>query len=773
MKKLLLISLFMIVRFSALMAQQQYYNWQISAGIGAMGYSGDLSYKVSSAKVNFPAYRLSVGRNISPSLAITLQGMYGQISANDRARDWHGNVQTNNPNFSRALNFQTDIRSADLLLSYRLNNGMVLSKHAFFAPYLFAGIGLTNFTVFGDLYNESGQKYYYWSDQTIRNQPQQPANINTAQVISQDGRFETNLTNLATEKTYPTTVWSIPAGAGVNLRISDRISANIQAGASFAFSGYLDDVNGNYRNEYTTPQQAYAANPSGIISGSRGNNKNDVYLSAFVSLAYHFNFKKKAFQTPLVYTGYSSPQPLAYENDASQPDDPLPAIQNAPAITNQITPPVTPQAPVQAELQKTGQEPTKQTVDINLRVIVENGKTSVDTIQIPVSSSNPTQRIYTDNISSTKILYDSTNIRLTDTSLPLQNRQSIVPQDNSLRQEMNLMRRELDSLKSVRQVPVPGLMYTDSIQPGRQVETTQALRNNNPVAAGENTRIRALEQEVESLRNSLERERTLNTNARTTPPQVIIRETPVNNYDRRPATGLSVGVPLIQEKNYSKEELSALKTEVSSIQTQLDSLRAQKQIAQDTTVDSRIDSLMTLINRIERLNTSASNSSPSPANNTIMGNDTTARQLIDSLQVQIAGLNQSLASAQAKMAKEMDSLSSGVPLSALGSTVIYYDINVSKLNSNDQQRLSFLGRKLQADRSVLLHIKGFTDQTGNTAYNLALSRKRAENVKNYLVSQLGIPPEQILINYFGQQKSSSSGKDNPYDRRVELELFRE
>jgi hypothetical protein len=37
---------------------------------------------------------------------------------------------------------------------------------------------------------------------------------------------------------------------------------------------------------------------------------------------------------------------------------------------------------------------------------------------------------------------------------------------------------------------------------------------------------------------------------------------------------------------------------------------------------------------------------------------------------------------------------------------------------------------------------------------------------------MGVQPEQILINYFGQQKSSSTA-GNAHDRRVELELFRE
>jgi OOP family OmpA-OmpF porin len=124
------------------------------------------------------------------------------------------------------------------------------------------------------------------------------------------------------------------------------------------------------------------------------------------------------------------------------------------------------------------------------------------------------------------------------------------------------------------------------------------------------------------------------------------------------------------------------------------------------------------------------------------------------------------------LAAGIDTLSMGVPYTALGSTVVYYDVNMAQLKEADKQRLTILGRKLKSEPSVLLLIKGFTDQTGNADYNLKLSQKRAENVKNYFITQLGVQPEQILINYFGQQKSSSTS-GNAYDRRVELELFRE
>jgi outer membrane protein OmpA-like peptidoglycan-associated protein len=214
--------------------------------------------------------------------------------------------------------------------------------------------------------------------------------------------------------------------------------------------------------------------------------------------------------------------------------------------------------------------------------------------------------------------------------------------------------------------------------------------------------------------------------------------------------------------------MKQLENELAGIQSQLDGLRSQKKIEADTTIDNKIDSLMNLVSTIQNNKTSQNDQ------NSLDQNAANLRQtqLADSLQRQILSLNQSLKNMEKGLAAGIDTLSMGVPYTALGSTVVYYDVNMAQLKEADKQRLTILGRKLKLEPSVLLLIKGFTDQTGNADYNLKLSQKRAENVKNYFITQLGVQPEQILINYFGQQKSSSSA-GNAYDRRVELELFRE
>ena len=62
---------------------------------------------------------------------------------------------------------------------------------------------------------------------------------------------------------------------------------------------------------------------------------------------------------------------------------------------------------------------------------------------------------------------------------------------------------------------------------------------------------------------------------------------------------------------------------------------------------------------------------------------------------------------------------------------------------------------------------GHADLPGDRQSNLALSRRRAETVRTYLL-QSGIAPERALLNFFGEEQASATG---PADRRVEVRFF--
>ncbi|MEX1131934.1 MAG: OmpA family protein [Flavobacteriales bacterium] len=65
-------------------------------------------------------------------------------------------------------------------------------------------------------------------------------------------------------------------------------------------------------------------------------------------------------------------------------------------------------------------------------------------------------------------------------------------------------------------------------------------------------------------------------------------------------------------------------------------------------------------------------------------------------------------------------------------------------------------------------ITGYTDRSGDPAVNLRLSEQRALAVRNHLL-QRGIAPERLLVNHYGDSRSTGR---NPDERRVEIEWLR-
>jgi len=81
---------------------------------------------------------------------------------------------------------------------------------------------------------------------------------------------------------------------------------------------------------------------------------------------------------------------------------------------------------------------------------------------------------------------------------------------------------------------------------------------------------------------------------------------------------------------------------------------------------------------------------------------------------------------------------------------------------------------LKDNPDVSIHIEGHTDSIGTEEYNLQLSRKRAESVRNYLVSK-GISPERITIFGFGASMpiaTNQTEEGRALNRRVEVWFVR-
>ena len=110
---------------------------------------------------------------------------------------------------------------------------------------------------------------------------------------------------------------------------------------------------------------------------------------------------------------------------------------------------------------------------------------------------------------------------------------------------------------------------------------------------------------------------------------------------------------------------------------------------------------------------------------------------------------------------------------------IFFDFDRSDLRAVSQSQLDRMTTILQENPSYKAKLVGHTDAKGSNEYNQALSRRRANAAKNYLIDK-GIPESRIIIDYSGEAKpiaknELNGGIDTPqgrqYNRRVELQVL--
>lgn len=103
---------------------------------------------------------------------------------------------------------------------------------------------------------------------------------------------------------------------------------------------------------------------------------------------------------------------------------------------------------------------------------------------------------------------------------------------------------------------------------------------------------------------------------------------------------------------------------------------------------------------------------------------------------------------------------------------VLFPLNSSYLTDNAKAELDKLANLLADDAGSSLVIEGHTDATGTEEYNLWLSERRAESVKNYLVSK-GLSEGKVSIHGYGQSKPvapNNTKEGRQKNRRVEITI---
>jgi outer membrane protein OmpA-like peptidoglycan-associated protein len=105
--------------------------------------------------------------------------------------------------------------------------------------------------------------------------------------------------------------------------------------------------------------------------------------------------------------------------------------------------------------------------------------------------------------------------------------------------------------------------------------------------------------------------------------------------------------------------------------------------------------------------------------------------------------------------------------------LILFDFDSDGIKIESLPLLQEFGKAFQSDhlKDAVLIIAGHTDNTGSDEYNLGLSRRRAEAVKTFLISQYRLPENQLLVKFYGENKpleSNETTEGRAKNRRVEF-----
>lgn len=187
------------------------------------------------------------------------------------------------------LNFETGITAFSFSLEYRF--GHLFTPTSLIRPYISLGVESVHFSAKGDLTNEAGMDYYYWSDGTIRDMDQAVSDPAAAQILYRDYQYETDLRlreqNLFGLGNYSQQTLALPVEVGVHFRIDQRSSVSVGVSYHYTLSDMLDNV----------------AHEGTSIQGNKGN---DSYF--YPHVAFHFDlFKPEPPFTDLFLSGQYDP----------------------------------------------------------------------------------------------------------------------------------------------------------------------------------------------------------------------------------------------------------------------------------------------------------------------------------------------------------------------------------------------------------------------------------------------------------------------------------
>ncbi len=783
-------------------AQQDKFGWRLGAAGGLMSYTGDLTDQFRLVQptprtihpfdhIDFKTYGLTAERSLSRAWGLGISYSKGQFTANDRSIDWKGKLQTNGSNFDRSLNALTKIRNYGAYFAYYFDNEKLMGKTAFFAPYLKAGVGVTRFKVYGDLYfGENNQPYYYWPDGTIRNLPE---GHSTAIIVEQDGHFETNLTELETEGvSYKTSVFTPMAGLGLKFRLANRLNLNLEYLFHFTQTDYLDDVSGKFLPEYDNPAQEYAANPANWNGEYRGNSngKDDFYTFATVSLHYNLGRKKEAFFAPAIFTGAL---PL-WEKDTADSKVVLDTVEmDTPPLVDPTETEMADEIQRQQEqISKTTQPDTAAAIEKPAQKTGDSGKEKpAPAAPQPKASEKPLAPVVEQNQQKiTALETELATLKSRQDSLESKVDPSVKTQ---MAGEIKRLEQQIDSLKSTPKTPKPPAPPAtaptkpdDEVQSMRKelqtIKSQLQQRQEQAPQGASDAELAALRAKVQQYEQQLAAR-----NDRRSQQELAALRASIESLSKEVAKPQSVIVAPPAADTGKDQQIAELNARMQEMQKSLDSLRAQsaapakpdslKKVQPDpevTALKAELDSLKAKIKADELQRKQQAEAEAQALEAQRLQAEVQKRNEAEAQrQAELDAAKQELAEMKEKQAATAEAERKAKALADLKTKIkgwekkpVYFETGSATLNEQAKSTVQEAAKLLLMHPELIATLNGFTDPSGNRQRNLELSRSRAEAVQQLLV-QTGVPADRISIGKGGIDNNVRTPQEG---RRVEVSL---
>lgn len=197
---------------------------------GIVNYQGDVQQKFFTFDQSHTAFGFGARYSISNHISAGLSVLSGKLSGSD----------AQSTNLARNLSFATNIQELKVIAEYDLWD----LEERRFTPYGTVGLSFFKFDPY--TYRTSGEKVYL-------------------QPLGTEGQ---GLPDYPEKKMYKLTQAGLPFGGGLRVKITDGIFFSTELVFRKLMTDYLDDVSGNYADQY---KLAAARGPVAVELAYRGN----------------------------------------------------------------------------------------------------------------------------------------------------------------------------------------------------------------------------------------------------------------------------------------------------------------------------------------------------------------------------------------------------------------------------------------------------------------------------------------------------------------------